>query len=181
MSLNEYEDFVFGACLQDWKKLGVVMDKILKKFKKGSEVWLVGRGIDLKMKVHGEKAVADKGEENMPGGEIFMAPIRDSLNGWIKFDYSSVRDGKEVSDIELVFKDGRVIEAKASKNLDYLKKITKLESEDEDLPFGERLQDIMLPVFVAGVQYFYFTDTKKIVDRQLQANNYATAKANAFS
>jgi aminopeptidase len=123
MSLNEYEDFVFNACLQDWNNLGKLMDKILKKFKKNSEVWIVGQGVDLKMKVHGEKAVADKGKENMPGGEVFMAPVRNSLNGWIKFDYPSVRDGKEVSDIELVFKNGRVVESKASKNLDYLKKM----------------------------------------------------------
>jgi len=127
MSLNEYEDFVFNACLQDWGKLGKLMDNILKRFKKNSDVWLIGEGVDLKMKVHGVKAVADKGEENMPGGEIFMAPVRDSLNGFIKFDYPSVRDGKEVTDIELVFKDGKVIGAKASKNLDYLKKMLALD------------------------------------------------------
>jgi len=131
MSLREYEDFVFNACLQDWNKFGKLLDKVLKKFKNGSEVWLVGDGVDLKMKVHGEKAVADKGEENMPGGEIFMAPIRDSLNGWIKFDYPSIRDGKEVSNIELVFKDGGVIEAKASKNLDHLKRMLNIDKNAE--------------------------------------------------
>ncbi len=131
MSLSEYEDFVFGACLQDWNKLGKLMDKILKKFKKNSEVWIIGDGVDLKMKVHGDKAVADKGEENMPGGEVFMAPVRDSLNGWIKFDYPSVRDGKEVSDIELVFKDGQVVESKASKNLDYLRKMLAVDKNAE--------------------------------------------------
>lgn len=127
MSLSEYEDFVFRACLQDWNKLGKVMDKVLKSFKKNSDVHIVGDGVDLKMKVHGEKAVADKGEENMPGGEIFMAPVRESLNGWIKFDYPSVRDGKEVADIELVFKGGKVIESKASKNLEYLRSMLKID------------------------------------------------------
>jgi len=131
MSLVEYEDFVFGACLQDWKKLGNKMDKILNKFKKGSEVWLIGAGVDLKMKVHGEKAAADKGKENMPGGEVFMAPERESLNGWIKFDFPSVRDGKEVSDIELVFKNGRVVEARASKNQDFLHKMLKIDKNAE--------------------------------------------------
>lgn len=131
MSLSEYEDFVFDACLQDWDKLGKLMDKVLKKFKKNSTVWLLGEGVDLKMKVHGEKAVADKGEENMPGGEIFMAPVRESLNGWIKFDYPSIRDGKEVSGIELVFKDGKVVEAKATKNLDFLKKMISVDKNAE--------------------------------------------------
>ncbi len=121
MSLNEYENFFYTACLQDWKKLGKQMDKILFKFKKNSQVHLIGENIDLKLKVHGHLAKADKGEENMPGGEIFMAPIRESLNGKIKFDYPAIRDGKEVTDIELTFKDGKVIEAKASKNEDFLK------------------------------------------------------------
>lgn len=122
MSLLEYESFLYGACLQDWKKLGKEIDKVLSHFKKGKRVHLLGENIDLKMEIHGKKAVADKGEENMPGGEIFMAPVRESLNGWVKFEWPSVRNGKEVSDIKLVFKDGKVIESSASKNEDFLKK-----------------------------------------------------------
>ncbi len=123
MSLNEYENFFYNACLQDWKKIGKQMDKILSKFKEGSIVKLIGENVNLTMKVHGKKAIADKGEENMPGGEIFMAPLRESLNGKIKFDFPAIRNGKEVLDIELTFKDGKVIEAKASKNEDFLKEM----------------------------------------------------------
>lgn len=123
MSLTEYENFVYGACLQDWGKIGNQMDKIMKKFKKNSKVHLIGEGVDLKFLVHGEKISADKGHENMPGGEIFMAPVRESLNGWIKFDYPAIRDGKEVTDIELKFENGKVIEAKATKNEDFLKEM----------------------------------------------------------
>ena len=123
MSLTEYENFVYGACLQDWKKIGKQMDKIKSVFEKGKKVHLVGEGVDLKFKVHGEKAVADKGEENMPGGEIFMAPVRESLNGWIKFDYPAIEAGKEVTDIFLKFKDGKVTEATASKNQDFLREM----------------------------------------------------------
>jgi len=123
MSLVEYERFVFDACLQDWKKLGKRMNKILKRFKKGKEVHLKGKGVDLKFEINGKKAIADKGEQNMPGGEVFMAPIRESLQGWIKFDYPAIRDGKEVTDIELKFKDGKIIEAKAEKNEDFLKQM----------------------------------------------------------
>jgi aminopeptidase len=132
MSLTEYESFVFNACLQDWQKIGKKMDKVLAKFKKGYKVHLIGEGVDLKMEIHGSKAVADKGEENMPGGEIFMAPVRESLNGWIKFDFPAVRNGKEVTDIELTFRDGKVIEAKASKNQDFLIEMLKT---DENASF----------------------------------------------
>jgi len=123
MDLVEYENFVYSACLQDWKKIGKKMDKILKKFKKNSKVYLIGENINLKFQVYGEKAIADKGEENMPGGEIFMAPIRESLNGHIKFEYPAIRDGKEVTDIELKFENGKVIESKATKNQDFLKQM----------------------------------------------------------
>jgi aminopeptidase len=123
MSLTEYENFVYSACLQDWKKLGKQIDKILKVFKKGKNVHLIGEGVDLKFQIHGQKAIADKGEENMPGGEVFMAPVRESLTGWIKFDYPAIRSGKEVTDIVLRFEKGKVIEYTSSKNQDFLKQM----------------------------------------------------------
>jgi aminopeptidase len=121
MSLAEYEDFVFGACLQDWKKLSREIIKVLNKFKKGKEVHLVGKGVDLKMKIKGALAKADCGEENMPGGEVFMAPVRESAEGWIKFDYPAIKAGNEVSGIYLELKKGKVIKATAEKNERFLK------------------------------------------------------------
>lgn len=132
MSLNEYEKFFYSACLQDWNKLSKLMNKILKKFKKNSIVHLIGKNVDLKMRVRGDLAKADTGLENMPGGEIFMAPVRESLNGWIKFDFPAVRDGKEVTDVFLKFENGKVIESKASKNEDFLKEML---SVDENASF----------------------------------------------
>jgi len=123
MDLTEYENFVYGACLQDWKKIGKHMNKVLEKFKKGKSVHLIGQGVDLKFDIHGELAMTDLNGENIPMGEVFMAPVRESLNGWIKFDYPAIRSGKEVTDIELKFQNGKVIEAKASKNEDFLKEM----------------------------------------------------------
>tara|TARA_Y100000310_G_scaffold56999_3_gene52251 strand:- start:21211 stop:22287 length:1077 start_codon:yes stop_codon:yes gene_type:complete len=120
MDLIEYENFVYNSCLQDWDKLGKKMNKIAKKFKKGKEVWLKGNDVDLKFLINGKNLVVDDAKENMPGGEIFMAPIKDSLNGWIKFEYPAIRDGKEVSGVFLKFKNGKVIEAKADKNEKFL-------------------------------------------------------------
>jgi len=123
MSITEYENFVYSACLQNWKKLGKQFDKIKDAFEKGNSVHLIGEGIDLKFSIKGKNAVADKGEDNMPGGEVFMAPVRESLNGWINFDYPAIRSGKEVTDIKLKFKDGKVIESSASKNEAFLKEM----------------------------------------------------------
>lgn len=123
MSLTDYENFVYGACLQDWKELGKQMNKIAKTFEKGKQVHLIGEGVDLKFSIAGKNVVVGDGKENMPDGEIFMAPVRESLNGWIKFDYPAIRGGKEVTDTELSFENGKVIEAKASKNEDFLKEM----------------------------------------------------------
>jgi aminopeptidase len=135
MDLLEYENFLYGACLQDWKKLGKQIDRILKAFRKGERVHLVGENVDLKFKIHGLKAKADKGEQNMPGGEVFMAPVRESLNGWIKFEYPAVRNGKEVSGIYLKFEKGKVIESKADKNEDFLKQM--LATDENSAYVGE--------------------------------------------
>jgi len=123
MSLRDYEDFVFGACLQDWTKLGERIDQILDLFRQGKEVHLLGKGVDLKMKIHGRKALADKGEDNMPGGEVFMAPVRESTEGWIKFDYPAIRSGNEVTGIYVEFKNGRAIKIKAEKNQRFLERM----------------------------------------------------------
>ena len=62
MSLIDYEDFVFSSCLQDWDKLGKLIDKVLDVFRKGKKVHLVGENIDLRFDIHGSKAASDKGE-----------------------------------------------------------------------------------------------------------------------
>ncbi|MBR9706369.1 aminopeptidase [Candidatus Pacearchaeota archaeon] len=135
MSLNEFENFVYSACLQDWKKLGKKLDKIKKKFENGRGVHLIGPNVDLKFSINHKNCVADKGEENMPGGEVFMAPVRESLNGWIKFEYPAIYLGQEVSGIFLRFELGKVIEASATKNEKLLQ--TVLETDENASYVGE--------------------------------------------
>jgi len=135
MDLTEYENFVYGACLQDWKKVGKKMNKVLKKFQSGKSVHLIGEGVDLKFDIHGDKAITDLDGDNIPMGEVFMAPVRESLNGWIKFDYPAIRGGREVTDIHLEFKDGKVIKATASKNEDFLHAM--LEIDENSSYIGE--------------------------------------------
>ncbi|MBT3690900.1 aminopeptidase [archaeon] len=127
MSLGEYENFVYDACLIDWKKFGKRLDKINNVFEKSSEVHLIGENVDLKFSIKGKNSLEDKGEENMPGGEVFMAPVRESLNGFIKFDFPAIRNGKEVCDIYLRFENGRVVESRASKNEDFLKEMLSVD------------------------------------------------------
>ena len=123
MSLNEYENFVFSACLIDWKKFGKKLEKIKKIFENGRKVHLIGDGVDLKFSIKDKNCVADKGNENMPGGEVFMAPVRESLEGWIRFDYPRIVNGNQISGVELKFENGKVIEFKAEKGEEFLKEL----------------------------------------------------------
>lgn len=123
MSLGDYENFVFEACLQDWKKNTQNINKLLSLFQKGKSVQLIGDGVDLKFKIRGKQAAADRGEENMPGGEIFMAPEKYTVEGWIKFDYPAIEAGNEVSGIYLEFKQGLVVKSTADKNEEFLKQM----------------------------------------------------------
>ncbi len=123
MSLHEYEDFVFGATLLNWEKIGKKMGKILKKFQKGKKVHLEGSNVDLKFDIHGKLAKGDLDGDNIPCGEVYMAPVRESLKGWIKFEYPAIESGKEVTDIYLKFEKGKVVEYDASKNKAFLKEM----------------------------------------------------------
>lgn len=136
MSLTEYEKFVYDACLKvDWSEFGKRLDKINKVFEKGSLVHLIGEKVDLRFSIASKNSVADKGEENMPGGEIFMAPVRESLEGWIQFEYPAIERGKEVTDIRLEFEKGRVIRYSASKNEEFLGEM--LQTDDNSCYVGE--------------------------------------------
>ena len=123
MSLQEYEDFLFSATNINWEKQKNYLKKINTLFEKGKEVQIIGEETNLKISIKGKNSVADYGEENMPGGEVFMAPVRTSLNGHIKFTYPPVYMGREVPDIYLEFKNGKVVKYNASKNKDVLKTV----------------------------------------------------------
>jgi len=135
MSLNEYEDFVYSACLIDWKAFGKKLDKINKVFEKSSEVWLTGENVNLKFSVKGKNSIADKGEENMPGGEVFMAPVRESLQGSIRFDYPRIVSGKQISGVFLRFEKGKIVEFSAEKGKEFLGELLK--TDDNASYIGE--------------------------------------------
>jgi len=126
MSLKEFEDLLYGATNIDWNKEKKRLYKIEKLFHGGKEVRIVGKNTDITLGIKGRKFVIDAGEENMPGGEMFCAPLETKTNGKILFTYPSIRDGRKISGIYLEFKDGQVVKAKASQNEDYLKEMLKI-------------------------------------------------------
>jgi aminopeptidase len=79
-----------------------------------------GKNSDLKLSVEGRTFINCAGDKNMPDGEIFTGPVEDSINGWVRFTYPAIYRGQEVDGVELEFKDGKVVNAKANKNEAYL-------------------------------------------------------------
>ncbi|MCD6476561.1 MAG: aminopeptidase [Candidatus Aenigmarchaeota archaeon] len=123
MSLEEYENFFFNACLLDWKKLSKKWKRIRDYLNKSTEFRIVSKDTDLTMKIYPKSFVLDDGHENMPGGEVFGAPQKYSVNGYIRFTYPAIRSGVEVTNIYCEFKNGKCIKATADKNENFLNKM----------------------------------------------------------
>ena len=137
MALNEYEDFVYNSCLighedpiAEWKKVHENQKKTSEYLDHTSEIHIIGEDTDLTFDVKGRKWINCSGKENMPDGEVFTAPIEDSANGTIRFTYPGIVAGREVEDIKLTFKDGKVAKASASKGNDFLQQTLKIEGAD---------------------------------------------------
>ncbi len=128
MSLAEYEDFVFkGVGGVDWKKLAKNQEKIKRLVNKAKNVRIIASDTDLTFFIKGRKAISDDGEKNMPGGEVFTSVVEDSANGHIKYSFPAIYMGREVSNIRLEFKKGKVIKATADKNEKDLNKIIDMD------------------------------------------------------
>jgi aminopeptidase len=127
MSLEEYADFVYGATFADredpvaeWRKMAENQQRIIDWLKGKKHIKLQGPNADLELSIDGRVFINACGERNMPDGEIFTGPVEESVNGWIRYSYPSIVNGKAVKGIELRFVDGKVTEASAEENEDLL-------------------------------------------------------------
>ncbi len=159
MSFETYAEFVFRALklhyedpVEEWKKQAAFQQKIINVLSKGCELHITGRGVDLYLRIDGRKWINDDGKNNMPGGEVFTAPIEDSVEGWIEFEYPAIYRGREVEGVKLVFRKGMVVEARAIKGEEFLKKM--LEVDEGAKRVGE---------FAFGLNYDLQTFTKEIL------------------
>lgn len=135
MSLAEYEDFVYGATNIDWEENSRYQDKIKAIFDAGNEVHIIGKDTDLKFSIAGRNGIKCDGKNNMPDGEVFYAPIENSANGYITYEYPAIRSGKEVTNVRLEFENGKVVKASATKNEDFL--LSSLDSDEGARFIGE--------------------------------------------
>jgi len=142
MSLREFEDFVYKACLvhepdpiKAWRTIAKEQQRLVDWLNKARQIHVVGPDTDLKLEVTDRKWINCDGHENFPDGEIFTGPIEESVNGHIRYTYPACAYGREVEDVRLKFKDGKVIKATAAKNEEFLLKM--LESDKGARYVGE--------------------------------------------
>jgi aminopeptidase len=129
MSLTEYEDFVYGACMPDpndpigyWCKVAAWQTKIVKWLKGKKQVRVKGKDTDLRLSIEGRVFESCDGQKNMPDGEVFTGPVEDSIEGKVSFSYPAIYQGREVEGVRLWFEKGRVVKATADKNEAFLVK-----------------------------------------------------------
>jgi aminopeptidase len=135
MSLTQFEDFFYGACLRDWDEESKAMHGLVARFDAADEVRIVGEETDITLSLRGRKGAVDDGHVNMPGGEFFFSPIEDSAEGTIFFDVPTELDASAVQGIRLTFRKGRVDEASAEQGEDVL--LAALDMDDGARFLGE--------------------------------------------
>jgi len=127
MSLEEYEDFVFNACMPNlddpigyWKAVSARQDKIVDWLKGKKDVHVKGPDTDLRLSIDGRTFINCDCHMNVPDGEVFTGPVEDSVEGHVRYSYPAIYQGHEVTGVELWFEKGRVVKARAAKNEKFL-------------------------------------------------------------
>ncbi|MGC9469756.1 MAG: aminopeptidase [Anaerolineae bacterium] len=159
MSLRDYEDFVLQACHCDqadpvaaWQAVHEEQQAAVDWLAGRDQVVISGPNAALTLSIRDRVFINSDGHHNMPSGEIFTGPVEDSVEGWVRFTYPALVEGREVAGIELVFEEGRVVKASAQKNEPYL--LRMLEVDEGARYLGE---------FAIGTNYGIQQFTKNIL------------------
>jgi len=136
MSTAAYENFVWDAINRDWAEQAAFQSQLVERLEAADEVRLrSGDRTDLRLSVDGMIVLNDTASHNLPGGEVFTAPVVDSVEGEVCFDVPAMIDGVEVADISLRFEGGRVVEHDAPKHRELVTEL--LDTDDGARRLGE--------------------------------------------
>ncbi len=159
MSLADYEDFVYSACYADkpdpvaeWKRVEAEQQRLVDWLRGKKQVEVRGPNAELTLSIDGRKFINSSATHNMPSGEIFTGPVEDSANGWVRFTYPAITQGREVEGVRLEFRDGKVVNATAVKNEEFL--LSMLDTDEGARYLGE---------FAVGTNYGIQRFTKNIL------------------
>jgi aminopeptidase len=142
MSLVDYEDFYYGACLAAdgdpltaWQRASAETTRLAEWIEGHEEVRVTAPGTDIKLGIAGRKFIPCDGRHNMPDGEFFTGPIEDSVRGHVTFHLPAMIGGREVSGVKLQFEAGKVVDAGAERGEEFLIKL--LDTDDGARRLGE--------------------------------------------
>jgi len=164
MSTEAFEDFYFKVCLLDYKALVPSMNALKRLMEKTDEVHIVGPGTDLRFSIKGIPAVVCGGNYNIPDGEVFTAPVRDSVEGVVCHNAPTIYQGIAFDAIRLEFTKGKITKAEAGSKTKELNRI--LDTDEGARYIGEfalafhpvikePMRDILFDEKIAGS--FHFT------------------------
>lgn len=114
MSTESFEDFYFKVCTLDYARMIPGMKALQKLMQKTKEVYIVGPQTDLRFSIHNIPAICCGGQYNIPDGEVFTAPVKDSVEGMIHFNAPTIYQGISFENVKLTFSKGKIVEATSS-------------------------------------------------------------------
>jgi aminopeptidase len=142
MSLADFEDFYYGACLatdsdplEAWQRASEECRRLAEWAEGHEEVHVMAPGTDIRLGIEGRKFIPADGTRNMPDGEFFTAPIEDSVEGEVSFHLPAMIGGREVAGVRLRFENGKVVDASAHRGEEYL--ISLLDTDQGARRLGE--------------------------------------------
>ena len=127
MSTEAFEDFYYKVCNLDYSKMGTAMENLVAAMEKTDRVRLVAKGTDISFSIKDIPAIPCAGDMNIPDGEVFTAPVRDSINGVISYNTPSLYQGFTYENISFTFEKGKIIKAVANNT----EKINQVLDSDE--------------------------------------------------
>jgi aminopeptidase len=114
MSTEAFENLFFDVCTMDYRRLGRAMAPLQKRMHKADRVHIKGPGTDLTFSIKGLGAISCEGLRNIPDGEVFSCPVKDSVNGRITYNTPTLYAGTKFENVSLEFKNGKIVKATAS-------------------------------------------------------------------
>ena len=135
MSTAAFEQYYFDVCTADYAAMAEAQKPLVARMEAARDVHIVAPGTDLKFSIDGIPVVPCNGRRNIPDGEVFTAPVRESVNGQITYNVDSRYQGQIFQSIRFVFRDGKIIEANCDGDAEALNKI--LDSDEGARYLGE--------------------------------------------
>jgi aminopeptidase len=114
MSTEQFEDYYFRVCTLDYARMAEAMEPLKRRMEATDRVRIIGPGTDLRFSIKGIPAVKCEGRRNLPDGECYTAPVRDSVHGTIAYNTPSLYLGTTYEGIRFTFDGGRIVRAEGT-------------------------------------------------------------------